>query len=157
MADYADTHERAGLRTDFLLLPSLRGRLASRSTTSADAVETVVPPAVGSMFIDPHAHMISRTTDDHEAMARAGVVAVIQPLARALHDLMALHTGIQFGSIVRGQHLQPGGRATPYSEGDQRVTAHASNASLSLSIGTPASVFALVLRMQSRARSPSRS
>jgi uncharacterized protein len=31
------------------------------------------------MFIDPHAHMISRTTDDYEQMARAGVVAVIEP------------------------------------------------------------------------------
>lgn len=31
------------------------------------------------MFIDPHAHMISRTTDDYEAMVRAGVVAVIEP------------------------------------------------------------------------------
>lgn len=31
------------------------------------------------MFIDPHAHMISRTTDDYEAMARAGVVALIEP------------------------------------------------------------------------------
>jgi predicted metal-dependent TIM-barrel fold hydrolase len=31
------------------------------------------------MIIDPHAHMISRTTDDYEAMARAGVVAVIEP------------------------------------------------------------------------------
>ena len=31
------------------------------------------------MFIDPHAHMISRTTDDYQAMARAGVVAVIEP------------------------------------------------------------------------------
>ena len=31
------------------------------------------------MFIDPHAHMISRTADDYEAMARAGVVAVIEP------------------------------------------------------------------------------
>jgi predicted metal-dependent TIM-barrel fold hydrolase len=30
-------------------------------------------------FIDPHAHMISRTTDDYEAMAAAGVVAVIEP------------------------------------------------------------------------------
>ncbi|XSG82131.1 MAG: TatD family hydrolase [Methyloligella sp. ZOD6] len=30
-------------------------------------------------FIDPHAHMISRTTDDYEAMAKAGVVAVIEP------------------------------------------------------------------------------
>ncbi|ASJ71995.1 TatD family hydrolase [Granulosicoccus antarcticus] len=31
------------------------------------------------MFIDPHAHMISRVTDDYEAMAKAGVVAVIEP------------------------------------------------------------------------------
>jgi len=33
----------------------------------------------GGMIIDSHAHMISRTTDDYEAMARAGVVAVIEP------------------------------------------------------------------------------
>ena len=31
------------------------------------------------MLIDSHAHMISRTTDDYEAMAAAGVVAVIEP------------------------------------------------------------------------------
>lgn len=31
------------------------------------------------MFIDAHAHMLSRTTDDYEAMAAAGVVAVIEP------------------------------------------------------------------------------
>lgn len=31
------------------------------------------------MFIDPHTHMISRTTDDYEAMALAGIVAVIEP------------------------------------------------------------------------------
>jgi len=31
------------------------------------------------MIIDPHAHMISRTTDDYDAMAKAGVVAVIEP------------------------------------------------------------------------------
>jgi predicted metal-dependent TIM-barrel fold hydrolase len=31
------------------------------------------------MFIDPHTHMISRTTDDYEAMAAAGVVACIEP------------------------------------------------------------------------------
>lgn len=30
-------------------------------------------------FIDPHAHMISRTTDDYEAMSAAGIVAVIEP------------------------------------------------------------------------------
>lgn len=31
------------------------------------------------MFIDPHVHMISRTTDDYNAMRRAGVKAVIEP------------------------------------------------------------------------------
>ena len=31
------------------------------------------------MFIDPHIHMSARTTDDHESMAAAGVVAVIEP------------------------------------------------------------------------------
>ncbi|WP_348636180.1 TatD family hydrolase [Rhodohalobacter sp. SW132] len=31
------------------------------------------------MFIDPHIHMISRTTDDYKAMYEAGVVAVIEP------------------------------------------------------------------------------
>jgi len=35
--------------------------------------------APGTMFVDPHAHMIARTTDDYQAMARAGVVAVIEP------------------------------------------------------------------------------
>lgn len=30
-------------------------------------------------YIDPHIHMISRTTDDYEAMKKAGVVAVIEP------------------------------------------------------------------------------
>lgn len=30
-------------------------------------------------FIDPHVHMVSRTTDDYEAMQKAGVVAVIEP------------------------------------------------------------------------------
>ena len=31
------------------------------------------------MFIDPHIHMTSRTTDDYQAMAKAGIVAVIEP------------------------------------------------------------------------------
>ncbi|MEE9362175.1 MAG: TatD family hydrolase [Cellulophaga sp.] len=31
------------------------------------------------MYIDPHVHMSARTTDDYEAMAAAGVVAVIEP------------------------------------------------------------------------------
>ncbi|PSR55014.1 hydrolase TatD [Adhaeribacter arboris] len=31
------------------------------------------------MLIDPHVHMTSRTTDDYEAMRRAGIVALIEP------------------------------------------------------------------------------
>src|SRR5690606_9967748 len=30
-------------------------------------------------YIDPHIHAVSRTTDDYQAMAAAGVVAVIEP------------------------------------------------------------------------------
>ncbi len=33
----------------------------------------------GFRFFDPHIHMVSRTTDDYQAMADAGVVAVIEP------------------------------------------------------------------------------
>ena len=33
----------------------------------------------GMKFFDPHIHMTSRTTDDYQAMAEAGVVAIIEP------------------------------------------------------------------------------
>jgi len=36
-------------------------------------------PFENMMFIDPHIHMVSRTTDDYRAMRKAGVVAVIEP------------------------------------------------------------------------------
>ena len=32
-----------------------------------------------NMIIDPHVHMSSRTTDDYQAMQRAGIVAIIEP------------------------------------------------------------------------------
>ena len=37
--------------------------------------------AVGTemRFFDPHIHMSSRTTDDYQAMAQAGIRAVIEP------------------------------------------------------------------------------
>ncbi|MFZ6679011.1 TatD family hydrolase [Undibacterium sp. Tian12W] len=38
-----------------------------------------LPSGGNGMMIDPHAHMIARTTDDYEAMAKAGIVAVIEP------------------------------------------------------------------------------
>ena len=31
------------------------------------------------MYIDPHIHMTSRTTDDYKAMAEAGIVAIVEP------------------------------------------------------------------------------
>ncbi|MHB1921597.1 MAG: TatD family hydrolase [Chitinophagaceae bacterium] len=33
----------------------------------------------GMRFFDPHIHMTSRTTDDYQAMAEAGIVALIEP------------------------------------------------------------------------------
>ncbi len=36
-------------------------------------------PSKPMQFIDPHIHMVSRTTEDYQAMAAAGVVAVIEP------------------------------------------------------------------------------
>ena len=67
-----------------LACPCCGSRLSLRKTNGSPALEAetgtgAIPAAAGTMFIDPHAHMISRTTDDYEAMARAGVVAVIEP------------------------------------------------------------------------------
>ena len=67
-----------------LLCPCCGARLSLRSQNGTTRLEAdtqgyMIPAAAGIMFIDPHAHMISRTTADYEAMARAGVVAVIEP------------------------------------------------------------------------------
>nr|WP_249141656.1 TatD family hydrolase [Bradyrhizobium diazoefficiens] len=67
------------------LTPEKAARLLDeiqRLTTMKEAQPGRGPVAAGAptrMIIDPHAHMISRTTDDYEAMAKAGVVAVIEP------------------------------------------------------------------------------
>ena len=42
---------------------------------ASDKIEATGP----LRFIDPHIHMVSRTTDDYAAMAAAGVVAIIEP------------------------------------------------------------------------------
>src|ERR1700752_5518239 len=67
-----------------LLCPCCGSRLSLRGQNGkmrleADTQGYIVPAAAGVMFIDPHAHMISRTTADYEAMARAGVVTVVEP------------------------------------------------------------------------------
>ncbi len=71
-------------RRPMLMCPCCNARLSLAATDGgarleADEAAALVPAAAGTMFIDPHAHMISRTTDDYEAMARAGVAAVIEP------------------------------------------------------------------------------
>jgi uncharacterized protein len=53
-------------------IASLKAQLAPEPEFSGD-----LPP--GTMFIDPHRHMIARTTDDYAAMEAAGIVAVIEP------------------------------------------------------------------------------
>ena len=54
------------------------------------------------MYIDPHIHMNARTTDDYQAMAKAGIVAVIEPAfwlgqprtsAESYHDYLATLIG----------------------------------------------------------------
>jgi uncharacterized protein len=57
---------------------------------------------VGTMIIDPHAHMISRTTDDYEAMALAGVVAVIEPAFWLGQPRTSVETYIDYLSLITG-------------------------------------------------------
>ena len=56
----------------------------------------------GAMIIDPHAHMISRTTDDYEAMARAGVVAVIEPAFWLGQPRTSADTYLDYLSLITG-------------------------------------------------------
>lgn len=44
-----------------------------------DKLTPDLAPIKGMRFLDPHIHMVSRTTDDYQAMADAGIVAVIEP------------------------------------------------------------------------------
>lgn len=56
----------------------------------------------GLRFIDPHIHMISRTTDDYERMAAAGVVAVIEPSFWLGQPRTSVHTYIDYLSTLVG-------------------------------------------------------
>jgi predicted metal-dependent TIM-barrel fold hydrolase len=74
----------AGSDRPRLACPCCGSALALDDSGAAARLELVeraglLPAAAGSTFIDPHAHMISRTTADYEAMARAGVAAVVEP------------------------------------------------------------------------------
>jgi uncharacterized protein len=59
-------------------------------------------PSHAGMIIDPHAHMISRTTDDYEAMAKAGVVAVIEPAFWLGQPRTTVGSFIDYFSLISG-------------------------------------------------------
>ena len=72
-----------GKRTLKLVCPCCGSHLALEAggggQPKLEEAGRLLPAAAGTMFVDPHTHMISRTTDDYQAMARAGVAAVIEP------------------------------------------------------------------------------
>lgn len=51
----------------------------NRETSSIQSSSFDVEVVKGMRFFDPHVHMSSRTTDDYQAMADAGVIALIEP------------------------------------------------------------------------------
>lgn len=51
----------------------------SEQNSPGDLIPLDIDAVKGMRFFDPHVHMTSRTTDDYQAMADAGVVALIEP------------------------------------------------------------------------------
>ena len=74
---------------------------AARRPREGEA-KPVTALGAGTMIIDPHAHMISRTTDDYEAMARAGVVAVIEPAFWLGQPRTSADTYLDYLSLITG-------------------------------------------------------
>ncbi|MCZ2471222.1 hydrolase TatD [Aquirufa ecclesiirivi] len=52
---------------------------AEEEMTASTVEETFEQYIKGMKFFDPHVHMTARTTDDYQALADAGVVAIIEP------------------------------------------------------------------------------
>src|SRR5580692_8344589 len=73
---------------------------------SADAAPATQPSAGtnrhAGLIIDSHAHMISRTTDDYEAMAKSGVVAVIEPAFWLGQPRTNVGSFIDYFSLISG-------------------------------------------------------
>ena len=57
--------------------------MSCNSDGSENEIKNTIPLDLevikGMRFFDPHIHMVSRTTDDYQAMADAGIVAIIEP------------------------------------------------------------------------------
>ncbi len=70
----------------------------SRRYRNGDAGPKPAAGAAPMKIFDPHVHMTSRTTDDYEAMAGAGIVAVVEPafwLGPAAHERRQLRRLLQ--------------------------------------------------------------
>jgi predicted metal-dependent TIM-barrel fold hydrolase len=83
----------------FEMLRELLEAARRSGSGEADCAPTL---AAGTMIIDPHAHMISRTTDDYEAMARAGIVAVIEPAFWLGQPRTSPGTYLDYLSLITG-------------------------------------------------------
>ena len=78
-----------------------QGRVDALDASQASHLAAAAPHYAG-MIIDSHAHMISRTTDDYEAMARAGVVAVIEPAFWLGQPRTNVGSFIDYFSLISG-------------------------------------------------------
>ncbi|MFL5035594.1 MAG: TatD family hydrolase [Microvirga sp.] len=84
------------------LTPQMIDQILAAARRPRDGGATAAPLGAGTMIIDPHAHMISRTTDDYEAMARAGVVAVIEPAFWLGQPRTSADTYLDYLSLITG-------------------------------------------------------
>jgi predicted metal-dependent TIM-barrel fold hydrolase len=86
------------------LLDDVQKLAQGRTATNAEAIAQPSSRAGRhtGMIIDSHAHMISRTTDDYEAMARSGVVAVIEPAFWLGQPRTNVGSFIDYFSLISG-------------------------------------------------------
>ena len=84
------------------LTPEMIDRILAAARRPREEATPVTALGAGTMIIDPHAHMISRTTDDYEAMARAGVVAVIEPAFWLGQPRTSADTYLDYLSLITG-------------------------------------------------------
>jgi uncharacterized protein len=85
------------------LTPAMLKQILEAASQAGNGAAAPAPRLeVGAMIIDPHAHMISRTTDDYEAMAGAGVVAVIEPAFWLGQPRTSADTYLDYLSLITG-------------------------------------------------------
>jgi len=84
------------------LTPQMIDEIVAAARRPRDGGSPAPRLGAGAMIIDPHAHMISRTTDDYEAMARAGVVAVIEPAFWLGQPRTSADTYLDYLSLITG-------------------------------------------------------